>query len=162
LATAARRLPPKPSIARSRQERHGASFGIPPPRQEGVAMNAKLRWAAALLLATAPISIALAQSAPPAPAPCGPRDAMIKELGSTFNEKPTGRGLMLEGAMLELFTSPEGTWTVLITNPNKTSCLATAGEAWEPVEGKGSATNLNGSESAVGTKSKLIGAALKR
>jgi hypothetical protein len=124
-------------------------------------MLAKFRWAAVPALALA-AQIAPA-SAETTDAPCGPRDAVVEQLGQTFNEVPAGRGVMLEGAMFELFVSPKGSWTVLITNPDKTSCLATAGEAWQGADGgNGSSTQLRGSDGAAGDKRRLIDVLLQR
>jgi hypothetical protein len=126
-------------------------------------MLPKFRWVAIPALAlAAQIAPALAAETT-TDAPCGPRDAVVEQLGQTFDEAPAGRGVMLEGAMLELFVSPKGSWTVLITNPDKTSCLATAGEAWQGAEGeKGSSTQLRGSAGAAGDKRRLIDVLLQR
>jgi hypothetical protein len=120
-------------------------------------MTAKLRWFAISLLAiAAPATSAFAQ-VPADQVPCGPRDAVVEQLGRTFDEAPAGRGVMLEGALLELFVSPKGTWTVLITNPDKTTCLATAGEAWQGADDdEGPAQQLRGSKRALGAKRRMI------
>jgi hypothetical protein len=124
-------------------------------------MSAKLRWIAAPVLTLAvQITPGLAQT-PETQAPCGPRDAVVEQLAQTFDEAPAGRGVMLEGAVLELFVSPTGSWTVLITNPDKSTCLATAGEAWQGTD-KGPSTQLRGSDRATGDKRRLIDIMLQR
>jgi hypothetical protein len=117
-------------------------------------MSVKLRWVAIPLLTLVTQAAAAAQM--PTDAPCGPRDAVVEQLGRTFDEAPAGRGIMLEGAMLELFVSPKGSWTVLITNPDKTTCLATAGEAWQGTDEEEPATPLRGNRRATGAKKRRI------
>jgi len=37
------------------------------------------------------------------------------------------------GQVLELFASSSGSWTMVVTTPNGTSCLIAAGENWDVV-----------------------------
>ena len=126
-------------------------------------MSAKLRFIAVSILSlTAQMATVSASAKPPeVQAPCGPRDAVVEQLGRTFDEAPAGRGVMLEGAMLELFVSPQGSWTVLITNPDKTTCLATAGEAWQGADDD-EATQLRGSKKSTGAKKRMINILFQR
>ena len=43
-----------------------------------------------------------------------------------------GGGLAASGVLFELYVAPTGTWTLLATAPDGSSCLLGAGEAWEP------------------------------
>ena len=61
---------------------------------------------------------------------CGERKAIIKELFEKHQEHPTHAGLVNNGNVLELVTSQEGTWTVLITTPDGTTCILATGEHW--------------------------------
>jgi hypothetical protein len=40
-------------------------------------------------------------------------------------------GLVSNGAVLEVLTSDKGSWTIIVTRPDGTSCVVAAGEAWE-------------------------------
>ncbi len=40
-------------------------------------------------------------------------------------------GLTVSGGIIEVFASKEGTWTMVITQPNGTSCLIAVGQDWE-------------------------------
>jgi hypothetical protein len=68
------------------------------------------------------------------PVPCAPRTAVMNELKQSFDEQPSGRGIAGDGTVLELLTSPSGSWTLIVSLPNGHSCFATAGEAWEAVK----------------------------
>jgi hypothetical protein len=87
---------------------------------------------AAVLLITAAACVPLISPAS-AQAPCGPREEIVKALGETFKEAPIGMGVTQPGQVLELFASPSGTWTMVVTTPNGTSCLIAAGENWDMI-----------------------------
>lgn len=63
--------------------------------------------------------------------PCGQRDKFLKHLGAKYDEAPRALGLTVSGAMLELLTSKEGSWTILVTNPKGDTCVVAAGNSWE-------------------------------
>ena len=64
-------------------------------------------------------------------AQCGPRDAVVDKLSSKYSEKLTAGGLQKTkkaAAVVEVWASPEtGTFTVLMTNANGTTCIVAAG-----------------------------------
>ena len=62
---------------------------------------------------------------------CAKRDEMVKALASRFREAPRAIGLANQRAMIEIFTSPSGTWTILLTRPDGASCIVSAGDNWE-------------------------------
>ena len=69
------------------------------------------------------------------------RSELVTKLGKTYAEAPTALGLTSEGAVIELFRTPDGaTWTMVITLPNGHSRVIAAGEAWTnvpvPVKGR--------------------------
>jgi hypothetical protein len=86
----------------------------------------------ALLLFAAAIQSSLVSSALAQPQ-CGPRDQIVKALGETFKEAPVGMGVTEPGQLIELFASSSGSWTMVATTPNGTSCLVAAGENWDMV-----------------------------
>ena len=61
---------------------------------------------------------------------CGTRDDVTSGLKKNHEESPIARGLANAGQMIEVFASPEGTFTIVATRPDGTSCLLAAGEAW--------------------------------
>lgn len=62
---------------------------------------------------------------------CGDRADIITQLKNHHHETPTGFGLTGNGAVVELMTSDEGSWTLLLSFPNGRSCLMGTGEGWE-------------------------------
>ncbi len=65
---------------------------------------------------------------------CGERTKFLSHLGKNHKESPTAMGVTASGRVLEVLTSSDGTWTILITHPNGVTCMITAGQAWENVE----------------------------
>lgn len=57
---------------------------------------------------------------------------MVAQLGSLFGERRLGQGLADSGFIIELFVSPQGSFTVFATTPHGQSCLIASGEAWDP------------------------------
>jgi hypothetical protein len=88
------------------------------------------RFGALLLIAA--VYPALISSAS-AQVQCGPREQIVKTLGETFKEAPIGMGITQPGQVVEIFASSSGSWTMVVTTPNGTSCLIAAGENWDTV-----------------------------
>ncbi|MGF1625148.1 MAG: hypothetical protein ACFCVH_09705 [Alphaproteobacteria bacterium] len=65
---------------------------------------------------------------------CGERDQIIGELKKTWKEDRTAIGLSNNGGVLEVFSSDQGTWTLLLTMPDGPTCLIGAGEHWEQTQ----------------------------
>ena len=65
---------------------------------------------------------------------CGERDNFLAHLSKNHDEAPTAMGVTPSGRVIEVLTSENGSWTIIITHPNGTSCMLAAGEAWEDVE----------------------------
>ncbi len=62
---------------------------------------------------------------------CGDRDAITKKLNTGYGETFSGGGLRNETSVLEVWTSEDkGTWTILMTNANGTTCVMASGTAW--------------------------------
>ncbi len=62
---------------------------------------------------------------------CGERTQILDNLKQTYGETPRAIGLSQDGGLLEILVSPTGGWTILITYPNKPSCVVATGESWE-------------------------------
>ena len=61
---------------------------------------------------------------------CFDHEVMINYLKGKYNESPTALGLSMSGTILEILTSPNGTWTVIKTYPNNYSCIIEVGQSW--------------------------------
>ncbi len=62
---------------------------------------------------------------------CGERDAIVASLEKTYSEAPVSMGLGSNGAIIEVFASPLGTFTIILTRPNGLTCVMAVGESWE-------------------------------
>ena len=89
------------------------------------------------------VSLALVSSSPPAgaqaPALCAERRAIAEKLAGDYAETPVAMGLAAGGLIVEVFASPSGSFTILVTRPAGPSCIVAAGEGWEslPAHGPG-------------------------
>jgi hypothetical protein len=80
-------------------------------------------FAAVSFLATANVALA--------GMPCGSHDKIAKSLSDKFKEARRIMGVVNPEAVMEIFMSQQGTWTVLMTNTKGMSCIIAAGEAWQ-------------------------------
>ena len=62
---------------------------------------------------------------------CGERAQLMLHLEQKFSEQPVAMGLTAKGAVLEVLTSPSGSWTFLVTDPSGRTCMVASGENWE-------------------------------
>ena len=72
----------------------------------------------------------------PAPAACEVqllrrRAEMVKSLAEKFKENPAAVGVVNPSAVIEVFVSADGTWTILATGTDGKSCVLSAGDGWE-------------------------------
>ncbi len=64
-----------------------------------------------------------------------PRKNIVEGLKAQYGEIPVGRGLTKNGMMMEVFATRDGsTWTLVVTAPNMTSQIVSAGTAWIVVQ----------------------------
>jgi hypothetical protein len=89
-----------------------------------------LRKAFRLLLASAALSL-LAGSAVAQVSRCAPHDNMVSTLGETFAETQHAYGLLGPRAILEVFVSEKGGWTIIVTGSDGISCILAVGLGWE-------------------------------
>jgi hypothetical protein len=87
----------------------------------------------ALLLMLALVAMSAPFAVHPAAAAqvCGDRTVILQNLALRFSEKPRAMGLSSQGKLIEVLVSSSGSWTILISSPNRRTCLAAAGEHWE-------------------------------
>lgn len=63
---------------------------------------------------------------------CGPRELVVTRLAEGYGETRQSMGLGANNAVIEVFASDEsGSWTILVTSPNGTTCLVASGQAFE-------------------------------
>ncbi len=62
---------------------------------------------------------------------CGKHDDFAKGLLKQYGEEVRGMGITSTGALIELYASISGTWTVLITTPSGRACIAAEGSDFE-------------------------------
>lgn len=92
---------------------------------------------AAFLLAAAtlfPAAVA-AQSQRAPTVPCGERDTIVEGLAMSFGEQPISMAVTARGDLLEVLASPEGNWSIIITQAQGPTCLMTAGDGWRGAPG---------------------------
>jgi hypothetical protein len=62
---------------------------------------------------------------------CDQRASIIGSLGAKYREAPVAIGVTSTGGIVEVLTTSDGaTWSIIVSNPNGTSCLIAAGEGW--------------------------------
>jgi hypothetical protein len=59
---------------------------------------------------------------------CGPHDKVVSLLAQRLQEIPAGLGTIDAAHIIELFLSATGSWTMVVTNTDKVSCVFAAGE----------------------------------
>ncbi len=67
---------------------------------------------------------------------CDQRASIIGHMAEEYREAPVAIGVTSTGSIVEVLTTGDGTtgdgttWTIIVSNPNGTSCLIAAGESW--------------------------------
>jgi hypothetical protein len=62
---------------------------------------------------------------------CAPRDQIVQKLASDFKEQQQAVGVVNKDAVLEVFVSGKGTWTIIATGTDGNSCVISAGQDWD-------------------------------
>ncbi|WP_406872860.1 hypothetical protein WHT83_02420 [Aminobacter sp. P9b] len=93
-----------------------------------MARNCLFRW-----FKVAALGAVLTLTAVPAQAQfvCDTHDALVLRLAEAFQEKKIGYGVVGNSAVIEVFVSATGTWTMLMTDVRGRSCIVAAGDGWE-------------------------------
>ena len=87
----------------------------------------RLALATALLLPTMIVSEGTA-----AMRVCGERVKMTQMLSGKYQEMPKAIGVSSTGkSVLEVYTSSEGSWTLLLTTAKGVTCIMGAGHSWQ-------------------------------
>lgn len=67
--------------------------------------------------------------------PCAPRERVLAFVIDQRGEARLATGQAAQGASVELFASPSGTWTLLLNLPDGRTCLLANGEGFEATSG---------------------------
>ncbi|MEK9751594.1 MAG: hypothetical protein VW338_00060 [Rhodospirillaceae bacterium] len=67
---------------------------------------------------------------------CMPHEAVSTILEREHHEVVIGVALTADDKVMEVYVSPEGTWTITVTTPEGLSCILGTGEGWESVQPK--------------------------
>jgi hypothetical protein len=86
-----------------------------------------------LVAALAAISLASIAGFAEAAPQCGSHDKIVDALGNKFKETRRVMGVVNSKAVMEIFMSPQGTWTIVITDTSGISCISASGEEWQDV-----------------------------
>ena len=65
--------------------------------------------------------------------PCGSRSEIVPWLEGQFQERQAGFGLIDDRAVMELYKSTHGSWTLIVTDRLKRTCLVASGNSWVDV-----------------------------
>lgn len=64
---------------------------------------------------------------------CADRREMIAVLADRYGERQMVRSMEARGAMIEVYVSPEGSWTMLVVPPTESplqACIVATGTGW--------------------------------
>ena len=91
----------------------------------------QIKWIATYLsLALTPV-MTLGSLEAAAQGACSPRTDVVGHLAKKYGEAPVAIGVTNKGGLVEVLTSGDGnTWTIIVSQPNGTSCMVAAGEGW--------------------------------
>jgi len=64
---------------------------------------------------------------------CAPHADMLAVLAKQYGEAPQAIGIVNESRFVEVLSSKEGTFTILVTQPNGMACILAAGQDFEEV-----------------------------
>ena len=62
---------------------------------------------------------------------CGNHTDILKILEESHSEKPRAIAISTDGKLLEVVVSTTGTWSILLTRPDRQTCVVATGEGWE-------------------------------
>ncbi len=65
------------------------------------------------------------------PTLCGKRADIVDKLARQYDEQPAALGQLGPHTALEVFVSQRGTFTILATKTDGTSCIVSIGEGWQ-------------------------------
>jgi hypothetical protein len=84
-----------------------------------------------LLAALAAAIVSSAGSASAFEIQCAKHDQIAGRLAKKYSERPVGAGTIGDERYMQLFVSPQGSWSVVVTKTDGESCIVAAGANWE-------------------------------
>ncbi len=66
-----------------------------------------------------------------AQAVCGDHSEILAKLEKFHSEKPRAIAVSTDGKLLEVVVSATGSWSILLTRPNRHTCVVATGDSWE-------------------------------
>jgi len=70
------------------------------------------------------------------PGSCRPHSEILSHLAKSYGELPKSLGLTDAGNLIEVLAANDGsTWSIIVTTPDRMSCLVAAGMAWRDLKG---------------------------
>ncbi|MCZ6860724.1 MAG: hypothetical protein O7I42_10680 [Alphaproteobacteria bacterium] len=66
-----------------------------------------------------------------AQAVCGDHSEILAKLEEVHSEKPRAIAVSADGKLLEVVVSATGSWSILLTHPNRRTCVVATGDSWE-------------------------------
>lgn len=61
---------------------------------------------------------------------CGPHEDVVSRLKERFEETRHAYGLISEKAIVEVYVSGKGTWTMIVISPDGRACMVASGHSW--------------------------------
>lgn len=95
-------------------------------------------WVAAVAFASL-LTAAHAQTAETPLSTCGGRGELVEQLAAQFHERQAAVGQLDQTAIVEVFVSDQGTWTIIASGTDGQSCVLAAGQDWESLDGSAGA-----------------------
>jgi hypothetical protein len=95
-----------------------------------------------LLMAASMALVSMTVQSAAAPVVCGERQAFTEALKGKFKEERQALGLVATSSVVELYVSPGGSWTVLMTGVDGKSCVLATGHSWESSTPKAAQSSL--------------------
>jgi len=65
---------------------------------------------------------------------CGQQADIKKILSERYKESQRAFGLVSDRGLVEVFTSKNGTWSILMTSPTGRTCVIAAGHTWQELD----------------------------
>ena len=93
-----------------------------------MAHSFSFRW---IRIAAIGAALALSTLSAQAQLVCGGHSDVVAGLARAFQQKQVGYGVVGQAAIVEIYVSASGTWTMLVTDVKGRSCILATGEGWE-------------------------------
>ncbi|MFD1984164.1 hypothetical protein ACFSOZ_16050 [Mesorhizobium newzealandense] len=93
-----------------------------------MAHNYLFRW---IRIAAIGAALALSTLSAQAQFVCGGHGDLVAGLAQAFQQRQIGYGVVGQAAIVEIYVSASGTWTMLVTDVQGQSCIIATGEGWE-------------------------------